>query len=265
VVLRRPDGSLTRPAKMELRQSAACQSRLLERRKATSQTGEAANCSWHEPACCVHPWHMAMFGPCWHIDQYAPNATWHSSLSSCSALAGNQLAYLSMLRRVVADTRPPSGAASRRGIVWLLDDDVRLAPGWSHNYASVLAHRPPSSWDLLKLTGSKPDVPPAPSRLADERKRSEAQRLLMQFEHLVVPYEQTHAFSMGAAAIALHSDNASRVMDAMDEVTLGTYQKSTLAIDFAVAIAHITRLLNVEDSPLPIARPEGTLGSTQDR
>ena len=64
-------------------------------------------------------------------------------------------------------------------------------------------------------------------------------------------------FELGAAGIALHTDNASTVLAAVDALAFGPVCRAT-AIDIALALAHILFWLHVASAPRPVVRVSRT-------
>lgn len=254
--LRKEDGTLTDEALHTLRSSDAC-SRTVSQRSKMHIPYE--RCSMWNPSCCLNDLSVGKFGPCSHGNAYKDGKL-YTSMSVCAAMAGEQLAMVSMLKRILYDVRK---GATQRGIVWMLEDDASLLPGWLRRYQFALKERPISSWHLLKLTDTSPR--PQESAAARAELRFNATALLTQPSFGNPVNSGYGSTTLGSAALAMHTDNASRVLSALDEIVMGRGRTFSSAIDFSIAMAHIKGVLDVEQTPVPVVWPNDSMVSTQTR
>ena len=129
----------------------SCQRRIAKEQRSGKLPVSIA-CSAAEPHCCVPAFFAGRSGPCSHADAYwkARGPTWSSSLSACSAFAGNFLTRFEMMRTAARDAE----RSGWRGLVLMLEDDARLVQGFRARLTQQLASIPSSTrWHILKLHG----------------------------------------------------------------------------------------------------------------
>ena len=248
-------GNLTASAAAALRPSSACSERIRR----------TAACSAEQPWCCISPFLRGAWGPCWHADAYTRRSHWVASSTACSAMGGLVLAWLNMLRQV-----RDRAAKGERGLVMLLEDDTRLDSKWRQKLQRILATTPIGTWHLLKLTGAQAHLLTSNLSL---KPSSQARVLREECAKMVVHYQRMgifacanvfHAsnssfFTFGTAAFLMHTDNASTVLEVLEEAL-----SEAMAIDVELLNAHFTYKLEVAESSESVLLVDTSLGSTHD-
>lgn len=233
-----PTSPLAAEPREALEASSQCQS-LKQTRDASAQPERVRSCegegAW--PECCVRRGALGDKGPCLHLDAYNAEEM-QRSYKVCSNNAGHTIALVSLFREVARAAAPPS---CKRGLVLVLEDDCRLREGWRAKWKTAVSRRPLGSWDLLKLTGkarsSYEDWQYNPTTAAPKYEEwqqrvhngtggawGDVREMLVDNHGRRVwpePERWRSAAYWGLAALAVHSDNASRVADAIEGVMCG--------------------------------------------
>ena len=261
-------------ARQVLEDSSQCQA-LKQTRDATAQPERVRSCegegAW--PECCVRRGALGDKGPCLHLDAYNAEEM-QRSYKVCSNNAGHTLALVRLFREVARAAAPPS---CKRGLVLVLEDDSRLRDGWRATWETAVRRRPLGAWDLLKLTGKARSsyedwqynpTTAAPSYEAWQGKvQNDTGGVWGDVRGMLVdnhgrrvwpkPERWRSAAYWGLAALAVHSDNASRVADAIEGVMYcdDMEQPCDHDADFAVWIAHMFGRIDVAVSDDELAYP----------
>jgi hypothetical protein len=245
-------GNLSQSAVAALRPSSACGLRIRR----------TPACTEEQPWCCISPFLRGAWGACWHANAYSKSISWKASYVACSAMGGLILAWLNMLREV-----RDRAAKGERGLVIMLEDDTRFDDMWRHKLQRTLTTTPIGTWHLLKLTGSQAQRNSSPMPVSQARLlRQECAKMVANNSRWgifacanVFSARNSSFFSFGTAAFLMHTDNASTVLEVLEEAL-----SDAMAIDVELLNAYVTMQLEMAESSQSILLVDTSLDSTHD-